>query len=298
MTIEYTQLTSCADIDQSKFVDGNYYLLAWGMGDAINAVLFLESHSPVPYRILCPPRNFNAIKLVLDRFVPQPKCKKVTIYPLQDGYPIPEDDVIMSKHGFGPQQIGTAHTIPKLKVVHTSTKVWHQIHDLEGSGILNKMDEYDNKSKTIQEKTCILFPERGDNYQFEDYFWEIIISKLKEKGYRTYINQTNKFDVYKKEKVFEGTEELLGREIQDMVDFAVKHQNLVTIGQRSGIFDLLKYFSCRKIIFYQDREDPKMPDPSRALYDWCNFGDDTYKKNVIDIKLSQYNPEVLDLIIP
>ena len=31
MTIEYTQLTSCADIDQSKFVDGNYYLLAWGM---------------------------------------------------------------------------------------------------------------------------------------------------------------------------------------------------------------------------------------------------------------------------
>ena len=160
------------------------------------------------------------------------------------------------------------------------------------------MNEYDNKSKIIQEKTCILFPERGDNYQFEDYFWEIIVSKLKEKGYRTYINQTNKFDVYKKEKVFEGTEELLGREVQDMFDFAVKHQNLVTIGQRSGIFDFLKYFSCRKIIFYQDREDPKMPDPSRALYDWCNFGDDTYKKNVIDIKLSQYNPEVLDLIIP
>ena len=141
MTIEYTQLTSCADIDQSKFVDGNYYLLAWGMGDALNAVLFLESHSPVPYRILCPPRNFNAIKFVLDRFVPRPKCKKGTIYPLQDGYPIPEDDVIMSKHGFGPPQIGTAHTIHKLKVVHTSTKLWHQIHDLEGSGILKKIDE-------------------------------------------------------------------------------------------------------------------------------------------------------------
>ena len=41
MTIEYTQLTSCADIDQSKFVDGNYYLLAWGMGDAILSLIHI-----------------------------------------------------------------------------------------------------------------------------------------------------------------------------------------------------------------------------------------------------------------
>ena len=41
MTVEYRQLKTCADIDQSAFVDGNYYLLAWGMGDAINAALFL-----------------------------------------------------------------------------------------------------------------------------------------------------------------------------------------------------------------------------------------------------------------
>ncbi len=298
MTVEYRQLKTCADIDPSDFEDGNWYLLAWGMGDAINAVLFLESHSPVPYRILCPPRNFSAIKFILDKFVPHPKCKQVDIYPLQEGYPIPENDVIMSKHGFGPQQIGSAHNIGKLKVVHTATRTWHQIHDLESCGILDKINEYDNRNKTIATKTCILFPERGDNYQFEDYFWENIISKLKENGYRIFVNMTNKFDVYKKEKVFEGTEELQEREIEDLFNFVVSHKNLVTIGQRSGIFDFLKYFSCRKIIFYMDKEDPSVPDPSRALYDWCHFGDDTYKKNVIDIKLSQYNPDVLDLILP
>ena len=88
------------------------------------------------------------------------------------------------------------------------------------------------------------------------------------------------------------------REIEDLFNFVTSHSNLVTIGQRSGIFDFLKYFSCRKIIFYLEKEDPSVPDPSRALYDWCHFGDDTYKKNVIDIKLSQYNPDVLDLILP
>ena len=94
--------------------------MAWGMGDAIDAVLFLESRSPVPYKILCPPRNFGAIKFVLENFIPgTAKCTQVDVYPLNDGYPIPQDEVLMSCNGFYPQDINIlnqAHTLGKLKV--------------------------------------------------------------------------------------------------------------------------------------------------------------------------------------
>ena len=48
--IEYNILESCEDIDPAAFekVCGNWYLMGWGMGDAIDGVLFLESRSPVP----------------------------------------------------------------------------------------------------------------------------------------------------------------------------------------------------------------------------------------------------------
>ena len=41
-----------------------------------------------------------------------------------------------------------------------------------------------------------------------------------------------------------------------------------------------------------------MPDPSRALYEWCNLEEDSNTRNNIEIKLSQYDSNVLDLIIP
>ena len=116
---EYNILKSCEDIDPASFekVCGNWYLMGWGMGDAIDGVLFLESRSPVPYRILCPPRNFGAIKFVLENFIPgEPKCRQVDVYPLQDGYPVPEETVLMSKHGFSPQNLdilNQAHTLGK-----------------------------------------------------------------------------------------------------------------------------------------------------------------------------------------
>ena len=81
-------------------------------------------------------------------------------------------------------------------------------------------------------KTCILFPERGDSYQFPDSFWEDIISKLKDKGYRIYVNSTDKSDVYKNEKIFGGTEKLNKPNIDDLLNFVVQHDNLLTIGQR------------------------------------------------------------------
>ena len=41
-------LKDCSEIDQSKFKTENWYLMGWGMGDGLNATLFLESQSPVP----------------------------------------------------------------------------------------------------------------------------------------------------------------------------------------------------------------------------------------------------------
>ena len=50
------------NIDKSIFQRENWYLMAWGMGDATSATLFLESRSPVPYKILCHKRVYNGIK--------------------------------------------------------------------------------------------------------------------------------------------------------------------------------------------------------------------------------------------
>ena len=79
---QYNFLSECSDIDQSKFQTENWYLMGWGMGDGINATLFLESQSPVPYKILCPPRNLNGIKFILDIMLvvstwPCTKCPEI-----------------------------------------------------------------------------------------------------------------------------------------------------------------------------------------------------------------------------
>jgi len=298
MKILYETLDSCGDIDKNRFADENWYLMAWGMGDAMNMVLFLEGQSPVSYKILCPPRNVNAIKFVLENFITNPKCDEVVVYPLQDGYPIPQEEVVMSSSGFGPQNIGNAHDIGRLKVVHTSPRVWSSINNLQGSGILETIETFGNENKTIEEKTCILFPERGDSYQFPDSFWDVIVSKLNEKGYKTYVNSTKKSDVYKNEKIFEGTYDLDKPEIEDLFEFIVKHKNLVTIGQRSGIFDVLKYFDFRKIIFYPDVVDPEMPDKARTNVNDVIFEGDQHTKNTLDICLSKYDKTMLDFIIP
>ena len=298
MGIVYETLDSCGDIDKNRFADENWYLMAWGMGDAMNMVLFLEGQSPVPYKILCPPRNVNAIKFVLKNFIINPKCDEVVVYPLQDGYPIPQEEVLTSTHGFGPWSIGVAHDLGKLKVVHTYPRAWSSINNLHGTGILKAIENFANTNKTIEEKTCILFPERGDSYQFPDSFWDIIVSKLNEKGYKTYVNLTKKSDVYKNEKIFEGTYDLDKPEIEDLFQFIVKHKNLVTIGQRSGIFDVLKYFDFRKIIFYPDVVDPEMPDKARTNVNDVIFEGDQHTKNTLDICLSKYDKTMLDFIIP
>ncbi len=40
-----------------------------------------------------------------------------------------------------------------------------------------------------------------------------------------------------------------------------------------------------------------MPDPSRSIYEWCNLEEDSNTRNNIEIRLSKYDPGVLDLII-
>lgn len=40
--IKYNILDSCSEIDENKFRTENWYLMNWGMGDAIDATLFLE----------------------------------------------------------------------------------------------------------------------------------------------------------------------------------------------------------------------------------------------------------------
>lgn len=299
--VEYKFLNHCSEIDKKRFETENWYLMNWGMGDAIDATLFLESHSPVPYKVLCRPGVFNGIKFVLDNFIKNPKCEVVEVFPLQTGYPIPEEEVIMSKHGFYPQDLNilnNAHNIKHLKVCHMAPKMWSILQNLHGSGILSNIESYSSVEKDIEEKTCILFPERGDSYQLNDSFWKDVVSKMKQKGYRVLVNWTNKTDVFTNQKIFEGTEKLDKIEMQDLMDYTIRHKNLVTIGQISGIFVLLKYFDFLKIAFFVDYEDSNMPDPHRALYESCSLADGLYTKNMLEFKLSEFNINQLDLVIP
>lgn len=299
MSIICKTLNDCSEIDQSKFETENWYLMGWGMGDAINATLFLESQSPVAYKVLCPPRNFTGIKFILDNFIPGiPKCEEIVVYPKQDGYPIDQEDVIMSIHGFGPHNVNIAHQIGKLKVMHYPPRDWWHVQKLQDTGILDKIIKYDSVKKTIKEKTCILFPECGDSFQLSDEFWDDIVKVAKQKGYKVYTNWTNKSDVFFYQKVLEGTEKFDKAELQDLCDHLVKYENLITIGLRTGIFDFLKFFDFRKIQFYPDLPELNRKDATRALYEWCNLENDIYTKNSIELKLSQYDPKILDLIIP
>ena len=47
-------------------------------------------------------------------------------------------------------------------------KMWSMVQNLRESGILSNIERYLNVEKDIEEKTCILFPERGDGYQLDD----------------------------------------------------------------------------------------------------------------------------------
>jgi hypothetical protein len=298
--IKYNFLKSCSEIDKKKFERQNWYLMNWGMGDAIDATLFLESQSPVTYKILCRPGVFNGIKFVLDNFIKNPKCKEIQVFPLEIGYPIPEDEIIMSKNGFYPQDLtilNNAHNIGHLKVCHMAPKLWSVLQNLHGSGIISNIEKYSNVKKDIQEKTCILFPERGDSYQLDDSFWNSIVLKMKERGYRVIVNWTSKSEVFTNQKIFEGTEKLNKLELQDLIDYLIRHENLVTIGQISGIFVLLKYFEFLKIAFFVDYHDPKMKDPTRALYESCSLADGLYTKNMLELKLSKFNINQLDLVV-
>ena len=299
--VVYKFLNDCSEIDKDKFKTENWYLMNWGMGDAIDATLFLESNSPVNYKILCRPGIFNGIKFVLDNFIPNPKCEVVEVFPLETGYPIPEEEIIMSKHGFYPQDLNilnNAHNIKQLKVCHMAPKMWSIVQNLQNTGILSNIEKYSNSKKDIEEKTCILFPERGDGYQLNDSFWDDIVSKMKDKGYKVIVNWTNKTNVFTNQKIFQDTERLDKLELQDLLDYLVRHKNLVTIGQISGIFVLLKYFEFLKIAFFIDYTDPKMKDPTRALYESCSLADGLYTKNMVEFKLSEFNINQLDLVVP
>lgn len=294
--------------DRSIFERENWYLMAWGMGDATAATIFLESRSPVPYKILCQKRIFNGIKFVLDNYTPYPhKCLEVVVYPdgniwNDTGYPFDQSEIMMSCNGFFPQDprcVQDAHRYGKLKVAHMPFKDWDFCNNIHKTGVLETIYNYDLKAKKdIEEKTCILFPERGDSYQLNDSFWEDIVVKMKEMGYKVIVNMTKKTNVFKNQKVFEGTEPLDKYELQDLLDYVVRHKNLVIVGQCSGIFDLFKYLSCLKIMFFVDYEDPNMPDPSRALYEYCRLAEGPFTKNLIDMKMSKFDVKQLELILP
>ena len=104
-----------------------------------------------------------------------------------------------------PNCMANAHRYGKLKVAHMSYNLWDYVNELDKSGVLNKIYEYENATQDIEEKTCILFPERGDSFQMNETFWDDIITKMKSKGYKVLLNLTKKAS-FQKEKTYAGCE--------------------------------------------------------------------------------------------
>lgn len=321
-TVREINYEETLNLDKSIFQRENWYLMAWGMGDATSATLFLESRSPVPYKILCHKRVFNGIKFILDNYVPKPqKCEEIVIYPdagrvgeyivdpncpeelvAYQGYPFDQNEIMMSKDGFFPQNdecIQNAHRYGRLKVSHMAYNLWDYVNNIGETNVLQTILDYESKvEKDIEDKTCILFPERGDNFQINDTFWEDIVDKMNSKGYKVFVNLTKKAS-FQREKTFSGTEPLDKYEIQDLLDYVVRHKNLVVIGQCSGIFHLLKYLSCLKIMFFPDyRDQNQYQDPGRAEWGTTSIQHTPYTKNHIDLRMSQFEINQLDLIVP
>ena len=133
-------------LDKTIYLRENWYLMAWGMGDATAATLFLESRSPVSYKILCQKRVYNGIRFILDNFCPSPlKCDEIVIYPddFQDylGYPFDQNEIVMSCTGCFPQDpkcMEQAHQYGKLKVAHMSFNMWDFCSNIHQTGVLQK----------------------------------------------------------------------------------------------------------------------------------------------------------------
>lgn len=249
-------------------------LCNYGTGDTVNQILWMESVSANNYDIIASTRNVGIVQCVFE-FLQSNKPKMfsgnltsfdVPLHGFPSGLPVIR---------LTPQQQIT--DIPKDSVihVHTQPRYWHSFISCR----VNLDTVFPVPNQTLKTKTCILFAERSDNFSVDKELWLQIIIKLLNKGYEVFSNISGKNHVYQHEKLLPNTKPLLLNHIElcNKIKFSDPN-NIICIGQRSGIFDLLKWSPIKKIVLY--------PDNPVNFYDDCNFLNDPTAKNIYDIKIT------------
>jgi hypothetical protein len=110
---------------------------------------------------------------------------------------------------------------------------------------------------------------------------------LIKKGYTTFTNLTDKQEVYKNEFLVEGSSPLK-MPLLELISHIKENSSSILIGQRAGIFDILKFTQNLKIIVY--------PEEPGWLYPGCNFAKGKEAINVFEIEPPYNYENVIDKI--
>lgn len=279
--IEYIDdYLNCLDKDLLCFI------LNRGLGDTINQVLYLESNIKFNYFILCPRRNFELVEFVLKNFIKNTSfIKKIVVY---DDPVHGESELILSRIKYYSPFSLNLNELENSKQdviqIHAYPNLWNEFINKE---YIDNFNQYLNSLKSYEKIKAILFTERSDNKSFENQFWQDIIDYFNENNIEVYHNKTkSKNNIYINDIDFSGCQEV-DLSISSLFEFISNSRNAILIGQRSGIFDIVKFTECTKIIFY-----PKEPD---WLYSGCSLSNDTFSHNLYEYNYP-LNDEIKQII--
>lgn len=269
--------------DSSQF-DESTFLLNYGLGDTINQILCLESNIDSNYNVICPKRNLKLIEFVLDKFiVDKSKLERIISYdkPIH-GW----EKSISNIRWLRPHAFLNYSDNSYVYLLHTSPNKFFQYIDKRY--VIN-FENYLKSFTNDKEQKVILFPERSDNRSFDDKFWQSIVDYFNESDIKVYHNVTaKKKDVYTNSLILNNVEEI-DLNFDDLLKFTSNSQNVFLIGQRSGIFDVVKYTNSQKIIFYHQDEINFLKDTmllkdsfAKNLYEY--IGEENEIREIIQFK--------------
>lgn len=262
------------------------FILNRGLGDTINQVLYLQSKITSDYFILCPQRNFQLVKFVLEKFIKNVSfLKKIIVYddPIHG-----ESGLILSKiRYYSPYAVDLNHlhySNQEVIQIHAYPNLWNEFINKE---YIDNFNEYLNSLKSDGKIKAILFTERSDNKSFEKQFWQDIVDYFNQNNIEVYWNKIkSKNNIYINDIKFNDCKQL-DLDIPSLFEFIANSKDTILVGQRSGIFDILKFTQCTKIIFY-----PKEPD---WLYPGCSLSKDTFSHNIYEYNYP-LNDEIKEII--
>lgn len=231
------------------------FLINYGLGDCFNQIFYLHQFENLDkINIIVKTKNYDFLNFMLKKFILYQRINTIEIVDFDVRYEY-------KAQVFNKNKI--LYDINKLNLFHESPAKYEnliKIDEEKANFLLSKFCFSDE----ITDKTVIFFPERSDNYQINNKIWEKINQKYIKLGYKTYTNLSFRNDVYRYEKTILDSKPL-GLSYDQLHDFISLHNkdNIILIGQRSGIFDYLKHFGCKqKIIF---------PSEPSWLYPECHF---------------------------